>query len=309
MSDIRDAHAHALPPTERQNPATERLDTMSAAELLRLMSDEDAKVAEAVARVLPAIERGVAAITVRLADGGRLVYLGAGTSGRIAVMEAAEARPTFGVPEGTVIGIIAGGDAAVAHGREGAEDDAEAGATAVRRLEPGRSDVVAGVSASGRTPFVLGAVEEARRRGAFTIGVSCDGDAPLASVPEVAITPDVGPELIAGSTRLKAGTAQKLVLNMLTTVAMIRLGRVHGGLMIDVLLTNEKLRRRARRIVEQITGHSGPEVDRALETAGSARIAIVMLARGVDADAARQLVAGGASLESLLDSEGGDRHG
>jgi N-acetylmuramic acid 6-phosphate etherase len=301
MSDAR-----SLPPTERANPATSDLARQPTAELLRLMSAEDAKVPTAVAHEIAAVERAVAAIVERLRAGGRLVYLGAGTSGRIAVMEAAEARPTFGVAEGTVIGVIAGGEGAVSRGHEGAEDDAEAGEAAVRRVGLGAADVLVGVSASGRTPFVLGAISEARSRGALSIGVSCDATAPLASVPDLSISPDVGPELIAGSTRLKAGTAQKLVLNMLTTAAMIRLGRVHGGLMVDVLLTNDKLRGRARRIVEEVTGHSGPEVDAALREAESARVAIVMLSRGVDANAARDLLAGGLSLDSVLGGEDGN---
>jgi N-acetylmuramic acid 6-phosphate etherase len=280
---------HELPPTERANVASERLETRSTFEILELMNDEDARVAEAVGARLTAIRDAVDAMVERIRAGGRLVYLGAGTSGRLATMEAAEASPTFGVPAGTVIGVIAGGSGAVETPREGAEDDADGGAAEVRRLEIGHADVLIGVSASGRTPFVLAAVAEAKRRGALTIGVCCDDAAPLASATDIAICPLVGPEILTGSTRLKAGTAQKLVLNMLTTAVMIRLGRVHGNLMIDVRPTNAKLRERARRIVAEISGASEAEVADALAQSGwSARAAILMLSRGMTAEQARE---------------------
>jgi N-acetylmuramic acid 6-phosphate etherase len=210
----------------------------------------------------------------------------------MATMEAAEAPPTFGVPPGTVVGLIAGGSDAVQAARERAEDDADGGAEEVRRLEVAAGDALVGVSASGRTPFVLAAIAEARRRGALTIGVCCDDAAPLASAADIAICPLVGPEILAGSTRLKAGTAQKLVLNMLTTAAMIRLGRVHGNLMIDVRATNAKLRERARRIVAEVSGAPEDEVAAALDaTEWSARAAILMLTRGLSADEARAVSA------------------
>jgi N-acetylmuramic acid 6-phosphate etherase len=269
-----------LPPTERSNDASEGLDDRSTLEILEIMNREDAGVANAVAERLPAVRDAVDAIVERVRGGGRLIYLGAGTSGRMATMEAAEAPPTFGVASDIVIGIIAGGTGAVQAAREGAEDDVEGGAAEVRELGVGAADVVVGVSASGRTPFVLAAVAEARARGALTVGVCCDDDAPLADGTDIAICPLVGPEILAGSTRLKAGTAQKLVLNMLTTAAMIRLGRVHGNLMIDVRPTNAKLRERARRIVAEVTGASERDVAAALdETGWSARAAILMLAR------------------------------
>jgi N-acetylmuramic acid 6-phosphate etherase len=265
----------ALPTTERSNPASADLGSRSTREILELMNAEDASVPDAVGAELPSIERAVAAIVDRLHDGGRLVYLGAGTSGRIAAMEAAEAPPTFGVAPEIVIGVIAGGSGAVQSAREVAEDDEAAGATAIAALDVAGRDAVVGVTASGATRFVLGAVREAAARGALTIGVCSDADAPLNAAVDVAICPVVGPEVVTGSTRLKAGTAAKLVLNMLTTAAMVRLGHVHGNLMIDVQATNAKLRDRARRIVTEVTGAAPDEVRAALEASGwSARAAI-----------------------------------
>ena len=281
-----------LPPTERSNEASERLETHSTLEILELMNREDTLVATAVGAQIEAIRAAVDQIVERIRSGGRLIYLGAGTSGRMATMEAAEAPPTFGVPPGTVVGLIAGGTDAVQPAGERAEDDADGGADEVRRLAVGAGDALVGVSASGRTPFVLAAVAEAGRRGALTIGVCCDDAAPLAAATDIAICPLVGPEILAGSTRLKAGTAQKLVLNMLTTAAMIRLGRVHGNLMIDVRATNAKLRERARRIVAEVSGASEDEVAGALDaTEWSARAAILMLTRGMSADEARAVSA------------------
>lgn len=293
--------------TERANEGGPSLETLPTIELLRLMNAEDARVAGSVAEQLPAVAEAVDVIAGRIGAGGRLVLVGAGTSGRLAVIEAAEVAPTFGVPSGVVIAVMAGGPDAVTRSREGAEDDAPGGAAEIARLAVGPQDAVVGISASGRTPFVLGAIEEAGRRGSVTIGLCCDHPAPLTAAVEIAIHPVTGPEVIAGSTRLKAGSAQKLVLNMLTTGAMVRLGRVHGNLMIDVQATNAKLRRRVRSIVEEVTGQSGPPVDRALEAAGwSARVAIVMLARDVDADASRRLLAGDVPLERLIEAHAGE---
>jgi N-acetylmuramic acid 6-phosphate etherase len=276
-----------LPPTERANQASADLEARSTLEILEIMNSEDARVADAVGERLTDIRDAVDAIVVRVRDGGRLVYLGAGTSGRLATMEAAEASPTFGVPPDIVVGVIAGGTGAVQAAHEGAEDDADGGAAEVRRLAIGASDVLVGVSASGRTPFVLGAIGEARRRGALAIGVCCDDGAPLAAQSDIAICPLVGPEILAGSTRLKAGTAEKLVLNMLTTAAMIRLGHVHGNLMVDVRPTNAKLRERARRIVAEVTGVDEADATAALAATGwSARAAILVLSRGMTADEA-----------------------
>ncbi|MGI8830578.1 MAG: N-acetylmuramic acid 6-phosphate etherase [Candidatus Limnocylindria bacterium] len=280
-----------ISPTERANEASVGLETRSTTEILEIMNREDARVASAVGEQLPAIRDAVDGIVGRVGRGGRLIYLGAGTSGRMATMEAAEAPPTFGVTADIVIGVIAGGTGAVQAAREGAEDDAEGGAGEVRRLDVGAADVLVGVSASGRTPFVLAAMDEARARGALIVGVCCDDEAPLVAASDIPICPMVGPEILAGSTRLKAGTAQKLVLNMMTTVAMIRLGRVHGNLMIDVRPTNAKLRERARRIVAEITGATDSEVSRALSQSDwSARAATLMLSRGLTADEARALL-------------------
>lgn len=279
--------ASDVPPTERANEASEDLPDRSTLEMLEIMNREDARVAVAVGERLPAIRDAVDATVDRIRDGGRLVYLGAGTSGRLATMEAAEAPPTFGVTPEIVIGVIAGGTGAVHAASEGAEDDEGGGAAEVRRLEVGPRDVLVGVSASGRTPFVLGAIAEAGARGALTVGVCCDDDAPLAARANIAICPLVGPEILAGSTRLKAGTAQKLVLNMLTTAVMIRLGRVHGNLMVDVRPTNAKLRERAQRIVAEVTGVDEPTATVALTATGwSARAAILMLSRGLTAEEA-----------------------
>ena len=292
--------------TELANEAAASLSTLNATEIVRLMNEEDRRVPEAVSAALPSVAAAVDASVERLARGGRLIYLGAGTSGRLAVMEAAEARPTFGVPPGVVVGVIAGGPDALLTPREGVEDDAAAGAAEVSALDVGRDDVVVGVSASGRTPFVAGALDEARDRGAMTVAICCDDEAPIVGSVDVAIVPLVGPEVLAGSTRLKAGSAQKLVLNALTTATMARLGRVHGNLMVDVRASNDKLRRRAAAIVGQLTGRDGPDVTSALDAAGwSARVAAVMLSRGVDAQRARELVDSGRPLEDLL--AGGDR--
>lgn len=289
------------PITERLNEASGSLDALSTGEMLELINAEDAGVPAAVARELPAIARAVDELAERLRAGGRLVLLGAGTSGRLALMQAAEARPTFGIPATTVVGVMAGGRTAESLPREGAEDDSSAGQQEIGALEVTERDAVVGISASGRTPFVLAALAEARARGALTVGLCCDHPAPLSEAVDIAIHPVVGPEVVAGSTRLKAGTAQKLVLDMLTTGVMVRLGRVHGNLMVGVQGTNAKLRRRARRIVEQVTGLSGEQVESALAEADwSARVAIVMLVRRVAAGEARRLLEGGVALRELI---------
>jgi len=293
--------ADPLPPTERRHPAVSDLGALSTPDLLAAMNAEDSIVPEVVRGQLPAIARAVAAIEQRLRGGGRLVYVGAGTSGRIALMEAAEARPTFGVPADMVLGDIAGGLPAITASQEGAEDDTDAARKRIGELAIAPGDAVVGISASGRTPYVIAAVQEAHRRGALTIAVSCDDGAPLVSEAHIAICPVVGPELIAGSTRLKAGTAQKLVANMLTTAVMVRLGRVHGHLMVDLQAVNEKLRRRALRIVEEVSGHSSAQAEAALLEAGwSPKLAIVMLTQGIGAEDARRLLATGQSLDEIL---------
>jgi len=301
---------NTVPATERVNEAIGALDEMSALEMLELMNHEDAGVPVAVGREIPAIAQAVDALTERLRASGRLILVGAGTSGRLALMQTAEARPTFGIAVGTVVGIMAGGADAMVRPAEAAEDDFAAGEEELRRVAVDARDGVIGISASGRTHFVVGALTQARRSGALTVGLSCDHPSPLAEAADIAIHPLVGPEVIAGSTRLKAGTAQKLVLDMITTAVMVRLGMVHGGLMVGVQGTNQKLRQRAGRIVEQVTGQSGQPVEDALSAAEwSARQAIVMLVRGVDAAEARRLIDSGRPLSELIGGSGQGRTG
>jgi N-acetylmuramic acid 6-phosphate etherase len=265
--------------TEQPNPASAHIDALSTGEMLRVINAEDAKVAEAVGREIPAIARAVDAIAAALENGGRLFYIGAGTSGRLGVLDAAECPPTFGVEPGLVQGIIAGGDAALSRATETTEDDPSIGARDLAAHGFRASDILAGLAASGRTPYVLGAVAEARRLGALTIGVSCTPDSELSRVVNIAITPLVGPEVIAGSTRMKAGTAQKLVLNMLTTGAFIRMGYVYGNLMVNVQPKNSKLRDRARRIIAQAANVSYERAGELLAEAGNSVPAAIRKAR------------------------------
>ena len=274
--------------TEAWNANGADLDLRSTSELVALMNAEDATVPPAVAGASSAIATAIDAIAARLESGGRLIYVGAGTSGRLALVDAAECESTFAASSGLVVALIAGGPASTATAQEQAEDDADAGARELRALTVGGQDAIVGISASGRTPYVLGAVEEARRSGALTVGVVSVEDSPVGRAVDHEIAILVGPEIIAGSTRLKAGTAQKLVLNMISTIAMVRLGKTFGNLMVDVIATNEKLRARVRRIVALASGASAVEVEAALDAAGGdAKIAIVSLLAGVDADTAR----------------------
>ena len=278
--------------TEAPNPRTASIDTLSSLEIVALINEEDARVAGAVREQLPQVARAVDAIVERLRRGGHMFYFGAGTSGRLGVLDASEMPPTFSVPPDLIQGWIAGGDSALRRSSEAAEDDAAAGAQAARDAGVGSADVVVGIAASGTTPWVLGALGEARARGAVTIALTCDPGAPLARAAEITIAPVVGPEVIAGSSRMKAGTAQKMVLNMLSTATMIRLGKVYGNLMVDVRPTNTKLRRRAVRILQQAAG-AGSEAARAAleETDYEVKPALVMLLSGVDADEARRRLA------------------
>lgn len=288
--------------TEQPNPASEGIDGLPTLEILRIMNAEDHKVAPAVAAELPNIARAVELIVAALQRGGRLFYLGAGTSGRLGVLDAAECPPTFNVPPELVQGVIAGGEAALARATEASEDDPEAGARDLAARGFSASDVLVGIAASGRTPYVLGAVEHARRLGAATIGISCTPGSALARSVDIAITPVPGPEIIAGSTRLKAGTATKLVLNMLSTAAMIRLGHVYGNLMVNVQPKNAKLLDRARRIIRAAAGVGYEEAARLLEQAGGqVKVAIVMAKLGVDRCRAETLLAsaGGRISEAL----------
>jgi N-acetylmuramic acid 6-phosphate etherase len=240
--------------TEKVNPATTEIDRMSALEIARVMNEEDAKVAQAISQELPQIGRAIEEIASRLRRGGRLIYVGAGTSGRLGVLDAAECPPTFNVSPEMVIGLLAGGPIAQSQAQEDQEDSAEAGEADVARLNLNANDVVVGVAASGRTPYALGAVAYANARGALTIGIACNRGIPLEKAVQIMIAPIVGPEVITGSTRLKAGTAQKMVLNMLSTGSMILLGKTYGNLMVDVQATNLKLHLRALKVVQSVTG-------------------------------------------------------
>ena len=270
--------------TEQANPASASIDALSTEEMLRVINAEDRGVAEAVAKEIPAIARAVDAIVARFQSGGRLFYIGAGTSGRLGVLDASECPPTFGVKADLVQGIIAGGERALSRATEASEDDPASGARDLTARGFTAHDALVGIAASGRTPYVLGAVAEARRLGAVTVGISCTPDSELARAAEIAITPLVGPEVIAGSTRMKAGTAQKLVLNMLSTGAFIRMGYVYGNLMVNVQPTNAKLADRARRIVAQAAGVSAERAGKCLEAAGGNVRAAIALALGKDRD-------------------------
>jgi N-acetylmuramic acid 6-phosphate etherase len=274
----------------------------STRELVELMNREDAAVPAAVGRAAPALAAAIDAVVERLRGGGRLVYVGAGTSGLLGELDAAECESTFSTAPGQVTALVAGAGLASAQERDAAEDDAEAGAQSVRDLDVSARDAVVAISASGRTPFVLGALEAAAAAGALTVAVVSVPGSELGRAARHELPVVVGPEFIAGSTRLKAGTAQKLVLNTISTVAMIRLGKTYGDLMVDVAATNEKLRARARRAVRLATGAHDDEVEAALADAGgSAKVAIVSLLAGVDADAARERLeqAGGRVSEAL----------
>lgn len=274
--------------SESRNPDTMDLDTLSTLEMLTCINDEDKKVPEAIRLVIPDIAQAVDLAAKALQDGGRLIYLGAGTSGRLGVLDASECPPTFGVPHGMVIGLIAGGPGALLKAVEGAEDDMSLGERDLRDLQLTATDMVVGLAASGRTPYVIGALRYARQLGCPTAAISCNPDSPIAQEAQVAISPVVGPEALTGSTRMKSGTAQKLVLNMLSTGAMVKLGKVYQNLMVDVKATNVKLVDRACRIVVEATGASRLEAENALsQTEFEVKPAILMILKGVSAAQAR----------------------
>jgi N-acetylmuramic acid 6-phosphate etherase len=282
-------------------------DLRSTLELVELMRRADEAVHPAIAGAADEIAATIDAVTVRLEGSGRLIYVGAGSSGRIAALDAAECQSTFSTPAGQVIALVAGGMEAAPPVQEAAEDDYDAGAAGILALGVGASDAVVGVSASGRTPYVAGAIRASREAGAMTACIVSVGDSELGRDVDHEIAVVVGPEFLAGSTRLKAGTAQKLVLNMISTISMIRLGKTFGNLMVDVLATNEKLRARVRRIVLAATAATADEVDDALEASrGSAKVAIVSLLANVEAEEARsRLAASGDSIRRALDSSPG----
>jgi len=288
--------------TEQRNSSSKNLDDMSAIEILRLMNVEDCKVAPAVGRELSAIARAVDGIVTRMKNGGRLIYVGAGTSGRIGVLDASECPPTFGTSPELVRALIAGGERAVTEPVEGAEDNKENARQDLKRIRVAKNDSVVGIVASGTTPYVLAAVAYAKQHGALTIGVTANRKSPLARAANIAITPDVGPEVLTGSTRLKAGTAQKLVLNMLSTATMVRLGHAYENLMIDLTKTNRKLRDRAKRILVEATGKSMSEAEHALrQSKHNLRVALIMLKRRISAERAQKaLEAAGGDLRRAL---------
>ncbi len=292
------------PITERRNSSHADIDLLSTVELVELINDEDAQVAPAVGAASASLAAAIDAVVERLQGGGRLIYVGAGSSGRLAVIDAAECGPTFGVGDGRVVAVIAGGAAARAEAQEAAEDDERAGAADLRKVGVGPNDAVVALSASGSTPFVLGAMREAVAAGAATIGVVCAEDTELGGMVDHTVVTVVGPEVIAGSTRMKAGTAQKLVLNTISTVSMVRLGRTYGNLMVDVVASNSKLRARARRAVELATAVTDEEIDAALVAAdGDTKVAIVSLLAGVDAQTARRrLDAAGGAIRAALEA-------
>lgn len=288
--------------TEARNPETENIDELASLEILQCINQEDKKVALAIELVLPQIAQAVDWIVESLSGGGRLFYLGAGTSGRMGILDASECPPTFGTSPDLVQGIIAGGEKAVFRAVEGAEDSLTMAAEdlVARGLSP--RDVVVGIAASGRTPYVIGGLEHARRVGCHTVAVVCTPDSEMQKVSELSIAILVGPEVIMGSTRMKAGTAQKLVLNMLTTASMIRMGKVYGNLMVDVQATNKKLVERSKRIVCLATGVSREKAEAAIvEAGGSVKVAVTLLMIGISAVEAQELLvqAGGSVSQAL----------
>ena len=289
--------------SEGRNPDTLDIDLKSTLDIVTTINAQDQRVPEAVARVLPEIAAAVDLIVAALRRGGRLVYLGAGTSGRLGVLDASECPPTFSVPAGMVVGLIAGGEAAMFRAQEGAEDDAARGEQDLRDIDLSDKDVVVGIAASGRTPYVLGGLRYARKLGASTVALACNPGSAIGREAAIAIEPEVGPEVITGSTRLKSGTAQKLVLNMLSTASMIRLGKVYQNLMVDVNASNEKLEARAIRIVMQATGADESTAARALDDADrEVKLAILMLLSGLGkAEARARLQRGQGVLRRALE--------
>lgn len=289
--------------TEQNNPDSVAIDQMDPIEIARLMNREDQKVVVAVEKVLPAIAQAIDLVTHRVEKGGRLIYIGAGTSGRLGVLDASECPPTFNTPPSLVVGLIAGGHRALTTAIEGAEDNSQAGAEDLRGVELNPSDVVCGIASSGRTPYVLGALAYARTIQAATIGVTCNQASELTAVCDVLVAPIVGPEILSGSTRLKAGTATKMVLNMISTGTMVRIGKTYGNWMVDLRATNVKLKDRSIRIVSGITGLGRNEAELLLATCdGEVKTAIVSHTLGISKQAAqKRLVESAGRLRNALD--------
>jgi N-acetylmuramic acid 6-phosphate etherase len=287
--------------TEKLNLASKNLDLKSSFEIVRVINAEDAKVARAVKRALPQIAQAIDQIAAALKRGGRLIYVGAGTSGRIAALDAAECPPTFNTDPKSVQFVIAGGIKALGSAVEGNEDSRQLGEREIARKKPGKNDVIVGIAASGRTPFTVAAVQYARRRGAKTVAVTCNRGSQLAKAAHLAIVTEVGPEVIAGSSRMKAGTAQKMVLNMLSTGALTRLGYVYGNLMVNVHLKNEKLVERGITILQTVTGAGHTAAEKMLRIAGSVPAALVMFHAEVSrTDAARALRAAKGNVRAAI---------
>lgn len=278
--------------TESRNPASENIDELTTEAMLRVINNEDQKVALAVEAIVPQIAQAVDAIAAAFQQGGRLIYSGAGTSGRLGILDASECPPTFGTPREQVVGLIAGGHKAILQAVENAEDNSEMGTADLQAIEFNERDVLVGIAASGRTPYVLGALDYAKRQGAVTVALTCNPDSEMARMAQIALTPVVGPEVVTGSSRMKAGTAQKLVLNMLTTGAMIRSGKVFGNLMVDVEATNQKLVQRQINIVRQATDCSAETAQAALaDCHGHCKTAILMVLAQLSAQEAAALLA------------------
>ncbi|MER9975521.1 N-acetylmuramic acid 6-phosphate etherase [Mesorhizobium sp. M0085] len=278
--------------SEDRNPKTMDIDLLPTLEVLRKINDEDKGVAAAVEKVIPDIAAAVDRIVSAFQDGARLVYMGAGTSGRLGVLDASECPPTFGVPEDMVVGLIAGGVDALVHSAEGAEDDPKQGIEALQDIKLTADDVVVGIAVSGRTPYVIGGLTYAKEVGATTVALSCNPRSTIAGIADIAISPVVGPEVLTGSTRLKSGTAQKLVLNMLSTASMIRIGKSYQNLMVDLNPSNKKLVARAVRIVMQTTGCAAQQARQALDQTGNdVKLAILVTITGMGVEEARKALA------------------
>jgi len=292
--------------TEQQNLTSQALDTKSALEIASIINGEDSKVAAAIGKALPQIAQAIDAVADALAHGGRLIYIGAGTSGRIAALDAAECPPTFSTDPRQVQFVIAGGERALGRAIEANEDSPQLGQRDIARLKPSKKDVVVGIAASGRTPYTIAAVEHARKKGAKTIGVSCNSDSPLSQAADIAISAEVGPEVISGSTRMKAGTAQKMILNMITTGAMTRLGYVYGNLMVNVSPKNEKLVERAITILSKAANTDREHARDALNRSGrSVPLALIMMKTGATLSQAKRLLkANGGNVRRAIESSG-----
>ena len=290
--------------SEGRNPRTMGIDLMSTADILQTINAEDHVVPDAVGKTLPQVARAVDAIVAAFGTGGRLVYIGAGTSGRLGVLDASECPPTFGVPPEMVVGLIAGGPKAIISAVEGAEDSVEGGAADLRNIAVTERDVVVGIAVSGRTPYVIGALNYAKALGCVTVGLTCNPESAIAGMADISIAPLVGAEVVTGSTRLKSGTAQKLVLNMLTTASMIRIGKTYQNLMVDLRTSNEKLLARAVRIVMQATDCAAADAEAALERTGSdVKLAILTILTGQNVDDARAALNGaGGFLRRALEA-------